>query len=151
MTMTSISDIPNNPRDMPPIWDSPHMWAPNWSIYMYVCVATHGARVKGVCVSQANGGTHRRFVIKCFKVCRPYDRPQPPRHPFDVSFNLHVRVLRIWMEDCHEVRWGVRFNAIYLRRDAFVPSKTGSYVGHDGRSRKTTSAVHLSGGIASQA
>ena len=39
---TSMPDVPNDPLDVLPIWESPRTWAPKRSIY--VCMATRVAR-----------------------------------------------------------------------------------------------------------
>lgn len=41
-------------------------------------------------------------MIERIKIPRLYDRSQPSRHTFYVFLNLHIRMLRIWIEDGHE-------------------------------------------------
>ena len=41
-------------------------------------------------------------MIKRVEIPRLYDRPQPPCHTLYVLLDLHVRVLRVRIEDCHE-------------------------------------------------
>ena len=49
-----------------------------------------------------NCGTHRRFMIERNEISRRYNGPQPLRHTFYVLLDLHIRVLRIRIEDRHE-------------------------------------------------
>jgi hypothetical protein len=69
-------------------------------------------------VEHAKCGTHGWFMIKRLEMLGRYDRPQPARHTFYVLLNLHVRVLRVRIKDCHK-------DLILRRRGCFGPLRHG--------------------------